>query len=81
MKNIQMENDQYRSKCNYLETELSNKIHEIEVLKQDLERYEVEQLTGSAGEQGSKHGALSVSALRIESDQLRKDNTRLLGML
>ena len=42
MRNIMIENDSYRSKCSYLETELSNKVHEIEVLKQDLERYEVE---------------------------------------
>ena len=42
--------DQYRDKCNFLEQELSRKIQDIEVLKQDLERYEVEQLAGSAGE-------------------------------
>jgi hypothetical protein len=44
-----IENDSYSSKCSFLEIELSNKVNEIEVLKQDLERYEVEQLAG-AGE-------------------------------
>jgi len=42
--------DQYRDKCCFLEQELSYKIQEIEVLKQDLERYEIEQLAGSSRE-------------------------------
>ena len=60
--------DQCKDKCYFLEQELSHKIQEIEALKQDLERYEVDHLAGSSGEQGSKHGPVSVSALRIESE-------------
>lgn len=45
-------------------------------MKKDLEKYEVDYLVG----RGDK-GELSTSALKIESEQLRKDNQRLLEML
>jgi hypothetical protein len=45
-------------------------------MKKDIEKYEVDYLTGK----GDK-GDLSNTALRIESEQLRKDNQKLLDML
>ena len=50
MRNLQAVIDQYADKCGFLEQELSHKIQEIEALKQDLEKYEIDQLAGSAGE-------------------------------
>tara|TARA_B110000285_G_scaffold199024_1_gene231880 strand:- start:949 stop:1260 length:312 start_codon:yes stop_codon:yes gene_type:complete len=68
--------DQYRDKCFYLEQDLSSKLKENEFMKKDIEKYEVDYLTGK----GDK-GDLSNTALRIESEQLRKDNQKLLEML
>ena len=69
--------DQYRDKCFYLEEDLGNKIKEIDLMKADIERFEIEQLGGTGGG-GS---GVSLAALRIESEQLRKDNARLLALL
>lgn len=55
-------------------------MQEITLMKQDIERFEIEQLAGT-GEVGSKFGGVSLSALRIESEQLRKDNAKLLNLL
>jgi hypothetical protein len=63
-----------------LEEQLNDKVQENEYLKQDLEKYELEYLAG-AGEQGSKTGTRSVSTLKVEVEQLRKDNQRLMHML
>lgn len=46
-------------------------------MKADIERFEIEQLGGTGGG-GS---GVSLAALRIESEQLRKDNARLLSLL
>jgi len=55
-------------------------MQEINLMKQDIERFEIEQLAGT-GEVGSKFGGVSLSAFRIESQQLRKDNAKLLNLL
>lgn len=78
--NLQATVDQFREKCFYLEEDLNNKMQEINLMKQDIERFEIEQLAGT-GEVGSKFGGVSLSALRIESEQLRKDNAKLLNLL
>ena len=70
MQTMQATLDQFKDKCFYLEQELSSKVQENEYLKQDLEKYEVEFLSGAAhGEQGStKNGALGVTAIRVEAE-------------
>lgn len=45
-------------------------------MKKELEKYEVDYLVGRGD-----HQEMSNSALKIESEQLRKDNQRLLEML
>ena len=60
---------------------MANKMKENDQLRQELERYELDYLAGS-GEQGSKNNThLSATAVRIEAEQLRKDNQRLMAML
>ena len=75
IQNLEGTVDQFKDKCFYLEEDVSNKMRENEQLKSDLEKYEMEYLAGSGGEQGSTKGnTLSVTAVRIEAEQLRKDN-------
>ena len=70
--------EQFREKCFNLESDLDNKCQENEDLKRELERYEVDFLAGN-GEQGSR--GISGATLKIEVDQLRKDNAHLLKLL
>ena len=70
----QLENDQFKEKCFTLETELSNKIEELDGLaaehRQINERYDDMYLSKGAD-----------GALKIEVDQLQQDNAKLLKLL
>jgi hypothetical protein len=46
IQNLQATMDQYRDKCFYLEQDLSVKMKENEEMKKELEKYQVDYLTG-----------------------------------
>lgn len=70
--------EQFREKCFNLESDLDSKCQENEDLKRELEKYEIDFLAGN-GEQGSR--GITGATLKIEVDQLRKDNAHLLKLL
>lgn len=70
--------EELKSKITRVEIELSNKVRDNEVLTSELQNYEIEVLAGSStAEGGKRHGSLSVSAMKMELEQLRKDNAKL----
>lgn len=66
-----------------MDLELQGKVRENEAISNELQQYEIGVLAGSAaGQAAGKHsGVLSLSAMKMELEQLRKDNSKLQDML
>ena len=74
--------EELKEQARRLESELTMKGRENENLMNELQQYEIEVLAGSTtADKGPRHGSVSVSAMKMELEQLRKDNARLTEML